>query len=360
MQYPETIERSAEHLRQAVARMVRHPAAFHPMTYAVWYEHVSGANAPLSRAIEAHAAPLDDQAIRALFVEHVASTDAAALDRVRGAVHRVADEVAASAQRTGAQANLFQRRLHTVRDALAGRGERSLRHDAGLDELLAQTAGEAQALAESVDVMTARLDQSRREAAELREQLELAREAALTDALTGLPSRARLQATLLALERTGQDASCVLLLDIDRFGQLNEAFGHLFGDRVLMAIARTLRDAVVAPGGLAARWDGEAFAILLPQASLAEAIALGGRLLDAVERLRVRRKGYANPIDRITVSIGVAQRRPAEPSEALMQRAHEALARSKAAGRNRLMVSANRIEPAAETEAEAETETEPQ
>ena len=65
MHAPDSIARSAEHLRQAVARMARHPAAFHPLTYAVWYEHVSGANAALSQAIEAHDGPFDDATIHA-------------------------------------------------------------------------------------------------------------------------------------------------------------------------------------------------------------------------------------------------------------------------------------------------------
>ena len=100
MRYPEPIARSAEHLRQAVARMTRHPAAFHPLTYAVWYDYVSGANAPLNQAVDAHPGPMDDEAIRRLFADHVADTDAATLDRLGGAVRRMADEMAASAQRT--------------------------------------------------------------------------------------------------------------------------------------------------------------------------------------------------------------------------------------------------------------------
>ena len=339
MQAPDTIARSAEHLRQAVARMARHPAAFHPLTYAVWYEYVSGANAALARAIESHAGPFDDAAIQALFTEYVADTDVAALERARGAVDRMADEVSACARDTGVQAGQFGHRLHAVREALAGRAGRLGRGDEALEALLAGTIGQAQALAESAQTMAARLDHSRQEVAALREQLDQAREAALTDSLTGLANRRRLQQALAELGRSGTDASCVLLIDLDRFGRLNDAFGNLFGDRVLTAVGHAVRDLVPEPG-FAARWEGAAFAVLLPGQTLAQATRLGERVLERIERIRVRRKGYVEPIGQITVSIGTAQRQPAERSDALMARAAEALAHSKRTGRDRMAVAA--------------------
>lgn len=338
MRYPEPTARSAEHLRRAVARMAQHPAAFHPLTYAVWYDYVSGANAPLNQAVDAHPGPMDDEAIRRLFADHVADTDAATLDRLGGAVRRMADEVAASAQRTGAQASLFQRQLHTVNHALADRASRAGSGEAGLQALLSRTAEDAQSLAESVDALTGRLDQSRQEVAALREQLQRAHEAVLTDALTGLYSRQAMRAALTEREHVEPDASCVLLIDIDRFARVNDAFGNLFGDRVLAALGRLLRDAVPPPG-LAARWDGEEFAVLLPGQTLGAATALAERLLDAVERIRIRRKGFVEPVGQISVSIGIAQRQAAESGDALLARAHGALLRSKADGRNRLTVA---------------------
>lgn len=95
------------------------------------------------------------------------------------------------------------------------------------------------------------------------------------------------------------------LIDIDHFGRIDEAFGNLFGDRVLVAIGRLMVEAVPQPD-LAARYADEASAVLLLGKAPGEAASLAERLLDRVERIRIRRKGYLEPIDRITVSISAA------------------------------------------------------
>ncbi|HEX6986177.1 MAG TPA: GGDEF domain-containing protein, partial [Planctomycetaceae bacterium] len=159
---------------------------------------------------------------------------------------------------------------------------------------------------------------------------------AATDPLTELPNRRALRERLAdALEAAGRAGRPVslALLDVDRFKQFNDAFGHPAGDDVLRAFAALLRRASRS-GDLPARFGGEEFAVLLPDADAREASA-------AAERLRGAIEGAAWPLRPVTASFGVATVfPPSQPDESvadvLIAAADAALYRSKAAGRNRV------------------------
>jgi diguanylate cyclase len=133
-------------------------------------------------------------------------------------------------------------------------------------------------------------------------ELSGAREQALTDELTGLPNRrALLSAGATALAHAGLDGPVsLLLLDLDRFKDVNDGLGHHAGDGLLRQIGPRLRDAL-GPHATFARLGGDEFAVLLPETGLAAASdcarELRGRLVEpfAVEDVRVH----------IDVSIGV-------------------------------------------------------
>ena len=109
---------------------------------------------------------------------------------------------------------------------------------------------------------------------------------ALQDALTGLPNRAlfneRLQQTISAARRLRHSAS-VLLIDLDRFKEVNDTLGHHVGDRLLVEVARRLRIALTRATDTAARIGGDEFAVLLPATNAAMAEATARRILRAFD-----------------------------------------------------------------------------
>jgi diguanylate cyclase (GGDEF)-like protein len=155
-----------------------------------------------------------------------------------------------------------------------------------------------------------------------------------SDALTGLASRAHVQAVLGdALEaRAGTPMPVsVLLLDLDRFKSVNDLFGHNMGDTVLRAVAAGLYDHLP-QGMVCGRWGGEEFLVVCPGIALPEAAALA-------ERLRVR-VGQLDlpPVERCSASFGVAEAQPDESPEHLVGRADAGLYAAKQAGRDRVVV----------------------
>jgi diguanylate cyclase (GGDEF)-like protein len=138
------------------------------------------------------------------------------------------------------------------------------------------------------------------------------------------------------------------MIDVDRFKQFNDRFGHDAGDHVLRMVAARL--AKVSGGGTAYRYGGEEFAILFPGKSAEECLPHLEELRETVEtsrftmrrRFRPRNKPAApkgrqrEPVV-ITVSIGVAEKnhRHSSPDQ-VVQAADKALYRAKEAGRNRV------------------------
>jgi diguanylate cyclase (GGDEF)-like protein len=117
----------------------------------------------------------------------------------------------------------------------------------------------------------------------LRRQADDSHHLALHDALTGLPNRTMFREQLqVAAKRTPNGGFAVLLLDLDKFKEVNDTLGHHNGDRVLVAVARRLRDSV-RPADIVARLGGDEFGILLEGVlTPVDATALAQRLLDAL------------------------------------------------------------------------------
>lgn len=157
---------------------------------------------------------------------------------------------------------------------------------------------------------------------------------AFTDSLTGLLNR---RAALLQLEREIARARrrdlpmSVLMLDLDRFKNWNDTYGHLTGDRILSKVGTVLNKAVRGTD-IAARIGGEEFLVVQPETTPEEASLVAARIYKAIETA-----GRSMGIP-ITVSIGLTELRDDDSMDSLLARADGALYASKDQGRNRFSV----------------------
>jgi diguanylate cyclase (GGDEF)-like protein len=156
------------------------------------------------------------------------------------------------------------------------------------------------------------------------------RRLSITDPLTGLFNRRhfgrRLSEETKRAQRYGHAAS-VLCVDIDRLKAINDGFGHKAGDGALVAVGRALLDNVRSTD-VVARIGGDEFAVLMPEASAAQASALSQRVLTEVAWQGDLRAGG------LAISIGIAELNAAsdvEPGDLLVA-ADDALYQAKAAG----------------------------
>ena len=161
-----------------------------------------------------------------------------------------------------------------------------------------------------------------------------AQEAAAVDVLTGLSTyrvlRDRLSFEIERSRRNGETFA-VLFLDLDRFKQVNDTYGHEAGNEILRGVSAEIRNAVRA-SDVAARYGGDEFVVILTRTDLPGAGRVAEALRAGIEGVG-RRLGYAAGL--ITVSCGIAEFDPKQPSEGdLLVTADRALYRAKAAGRN--------------------------
>ena len=160
----------------------------------------------------------------------------------------------------------------------------------------------------------------RRVTIRLRRQMEEIERRALYDDLTGLPNRTRFR-DLIEEATSGEGSAAVMLLDVDRFREINDALGHETGDRLLQAVATRLGD-VVRAGETLARLGGDEFGILLSPGTDDDAAALAARIHEALEA-QFDLSGF--PLE-IAVSVGIAvYPEHGDDVEALLQRADVAM-----------------------------------
>lgn len=155
---------------------------------------------------------------------------------------------------------------------------------------------------------------------------------AKTDHLTGMPNRRAFYErakSQLQEARERKAPLSIVLMDIDHFKKINDAYGHDMGDTVLSSVA-SLLIALSREEDMVARYGGEEFILLLPKSTLEHAYIMAERIREKIgSDIHVQGK------TRVTLSLGIAELQDDETIDTIIKRADEALYKAKASGRNR-------------------------
>jgi diguanylate cyclase len=337
VRYDQTKEKTAELLRLALGQMGKHPAAFNPLTFTLWYEYAAAINPKLNAAVDQALKkpdPIDDAMVLELYEEHISSVDAEAVERIGVDMELLMRSVVHTASQTGHHAGAFGAQLTGLTEALAANNAEALAPK--LSEVLASTS----AMKNSVDSLQKKVSASQEEIARLRGDLERARGEALLDPMTGILNRRGFEQKLQALiagHAASDDTHCLVMLDIDHFKKVNDTHGHLMGDRVIQAVGEILRTSVTHESHAAARYGGEEFAILMPRASVDHSTSVAESVRERTKAIKIRKRDTQEVLFSVTLSGGVASLQPGDDAAALIARADAALYQAKQTGRDRVV-----------------------
>jgi diguanylate cyclase (GGDEF)-like protein len=152
------------------------------------------------------------------------------------------------------------------------------------------------------------------------------------DSLTGLFNRYKFSELFVSTYKTMMQRDSkmsLILLDIDFFKKVNDTYGHNHGDKVLLRVAQTLQQ-TIRNIDIVCRWGGEEFVVLLPTASIDNAIAIAEKIRTNIENLEIE------PVGKITISCGVAKVQSFDNMKSAIEKADKALYLAKESGRNRV------------------------
>jgi diguanylate cyclase len=342
MRYLENKERSTEILRLALPLMARQLAAFHPLSYALWYEHCAGINPELSRVLDTRLTSntaLTEVDVWRLYAQHIAARDMEAFERLQLQLRNLLEDTAQSAADASVQAAEYGESLSGHAKVLS-----VPQNQEQIQQVVVEMLASTQKMQAVTSDLSQKLQARTSEVNALTENLRRAQSEALLDSLTGLKNRRGLERAVEDLMRDapGLSGSALLLADIDHFKVVNDTYGHVLGDKVIRAVAHVLRSSIKGRD-VAARLGGEEFAVLLPQTSLSGAAAVAEQIRGTVAQGRICRPDGNESIGQVTLSVGVAIAKADDTLEALLERADAAMYTAKRAGRNRVSLAGDAV-----------------
>ncbi len=167
---------------------------------------------------------------------------------------------------------------------------------------------------------------------EVNKVLDKTKKLAQTDELTGIANRRYFNSVIFnEMKRSNRYGGklALILVDIDLFKNVNDSYGHDVGDKVLVKLAKTLKDNI-RHSDMVARWGGEEFAVILTESDMDIARIVAEKLRNAVENMTF------DQAFRITASFGLAERLPGESYSSWFKKADNAMFDAKNNGRNRV------------------------
>jgi len=320
---------------RALQLMAQHNVPATPQNFEVWFTFARGTAPDLNKTINilfANKRPFDAGTNHSLYVNYIEGRSDWAQHTLLSAQLQ---KVLLNAQQFLAITVSDNRKQVEALDTVASQIDEDSDPRPIIKSLVAELS---KAVSRAIEV-EAHFTASLHEIDSIRDKLTISERRSRIDPLTGLANRRALddfvRAAQTASMETGAPLS-ILLVDIDRFKQFNDKFGHQFGDQVLRLISHVLKE-TMRKEDLAVRYGGEELLGVLPGADLIVCQDVAERVRQTIARRQVRRRLTGEILSNLTVSIGVAEFVAGESLGDLIDRCDRALYAAKRAGRNRTM-----------------------
>ncbi len=330
-------------LRLVLPLMSRYNIPVTPQNYAVWFAYVSESNGELCKAINniiEKGASFNEDTNVALYQHYGLNSEGKSVNELLENLKQVLVNILKEVLQLSGQTDKFE---STLSDCVGRLSEDLTIKD--IRDIAKVIITESKNISAYGKKLQHRLKEQAKEIKSLREKFKLTQAEALTDFLTGIANRKGFDQkvkTLFDQAKNGGIALCLLIIDVDRFKDFNDTYGHIIGDQILRFIARKIKE-TVRGRDFVARYGGEEFAVLLPETHLAGAKSVAENIRQFFDQAKLKTTSGDKELGKITVSVGVSCYRAGDSLESLIKRSDDALYFAKNSGRNRVAIESDAV-----------------
>lgn len=340
MIFKDDSDSAALYLKSAVAKMLQHNIVSNPFNLTLWYCYYSGSfpelNTELDYIIDRYNTCPDEEC-ELLLYKYIFKTDCSEdkdLGLFQQAMEKLLGKITDGMKSSSSQSDTFISKLKCNLADLS-----STEMDDKLRQALQSLNLSTNSLCQVNEALNKKLLSAQVEVSSLRSQLALTTKLSNTDALTGLSNRRFFEASYYEfIENQEHPVVSLILMDIDKFKNFNDSYGHQMGDNVLRLVGKLLISECNQPY-IPIRFGGEEFVVLCLDVDVISAERFAESLRVKLSNIKLKSAKNDIRLPQITASFGVAQYRKGDLLELVTSRADAALYKAKDSGRNQVISS---------------------
>lgn len=328
---------SLKNLKKVIPLMGKYSVPVTPINYAVWYTYVTESNSEvtkrLNKAINESKliAQTETQNIYNDCIEQKHTIDS---EKVRRHLEAMLLEIANNFEDTINNTQDFSKIIDEHLNRFERQGDPNLTMKEAM-LLIQKLITGSDLIKKTTKTFITQLEKTRQQITTLQNELHKARSEAIHDALTGLFNRRAFELESAELNEQKMPYS-IVMFDIDHFKNVNDSYGHSFGDLVVKAVAQTALKTFPKSCHVY-RLGGDEFVVILKNTTIGPAVRLANSCRPNTMRINIRTIHNNEVVSSIRTSFGVAQWNGRTSFAETLERADQMLYKAKAQGRNRVM-----------------------
>lgn len=328
---------SLKNLKKVIPLMGKYSVPVTPINYAVWYTYVTESNSEvtkrLNKAINESKliAQTETQNIYNDCIEQKHTIDS---EKVRRHLEAMLLEIASNFEDTINNTQDFSKIIDEHLNRFERQGDPNLTMKEAM-LLIQKLITGSDLIKKTTKTFITQLEKTRQQITTLQNELHKAHSEAIHDALTGLFNRRAFELESAELNEQKMPYS-IVMFDIDHFKNVNDSYGHSFGDLVVKAVAQTALKTFPKSCHVY-RLGGDEFVVILKNTTIGPAVRLANSCRQNTMRINIRTIHNNEVVSSIRTSFGVAQWNGRTSFAETLERADQMLYKAKAQGRNRVM-----------------------